>query len=155
MEKKFNWLGWLIILIFAILDTLLFIVGIALMNNSYNSQEFGVFIVSSSLVLVIVGAALMPVWYHWGLGKLLPVRKCTATVVMRETSVNRTLDANGLETTNVKKFITFDLSNGDRIAFKVPVKKYYTILIGESGLLKYKQQGKHTYFISFERNKRF
>ena len=147
MEKKFNWLGWLIILIFAILDTLLFIVGIALMNNSYNSQEFGVFIVSSSLVLVIVGAALMPVWYHWGLGKLLPVRKCTATVVMRETSVNRTLDANGLETTNVKKFITFDLSNGDRIAFKVPVKKYYTILIGESGLLKYK--------ISFERNKRF
>ena len=155
MEKKFNWLGWLIILIFAILDTLLFIVGIVLMNNSYNSQEFGVFIVSSSLVLVIVGAALMPVWYHWGLGKLLPVRKCTATVVMRETSVNRTLDANGLETTNVKKFITFDLSNGDRIAFKVPVKKYYTILIGESGLLTYKQQGKHTYFISFERNKRF
>ena len=155
MEKKFNWLGWLIILIFAILDTLLFIVGIVLMNNSYNSQEFGVFIVSSSLVLVIVGAALMPVWYHWGLGKLLPVRKCTATVVMRETSVNRTLDANGLETTNVKKFITFDLSNGDRIAFKVPVKKYYTILIGESGLLTYKQQGKHTYFISFERDKRF
>ena len=155
MEKKFNWLGWLIILIFAILDTLLFIVGIVLMNNSYNSQEFGVFIVSSSLVLVIVGAALMPVWYHWGLGKLLPVRKCTATVVMRETSVNRTLDANGLETTNVKKFITFDLSNGDRIAFKVPVKKYYTILIGESGLLTYKQQGKHTYFISFERNKHF
>ena len=85
----------------------------------------------------------------------MPVRKCTATVVMRETSVNRTLDANGLETTNVKKFITFDLSNGDRIAFKVPVKKYYTILIGESGLLTYKQQGKHTYFISFERNKRF
>ena len=118
MEKKFNWLGWLVILIFVIMDTLLFIVGIALMNNSYNSQEFGVFIVSSSLVLVIVGAALMPVWYHWGLGKLLPVRKCTATVVMRETSVNRTLDANGLETTNVKKFITFDLSNGDRIAFK-------------------------------------
>ena len=155
MEKKFNWLGWLVILIFVIMDTLLFIVGIALMNNSYNSQEFGVFIVSSSLVLVIVGAALMPVWYHWGLGKLLPVRKCTATVVMRETSVNRTLDANGLETTNVKKFITFDLSNGDRIAFKVPVKKYYTILIGESGLLTYKQQGKHTYFISFERNKRF
>ena len=155
MEKKFNWLGWLVILIFVIMDTLLFIVGIALMNNSYNSQEFGVFIVSSSLVLVIVGAALMPVWYHWGLGKLLPVRKCTATVVMRETSVNRTLDANGLETTNVKKFITFDLSNGDRIAFKVPVKKYYTILMGESGLLTYKQQGKHTYFISFERNKRF
>ena len=155
MEKKFNWLGWLVILIFVIMDTLLFIVGIALMNNSYNSQEFGVFIVSSSLVLVIVGAALMPVWYHWGLGKLLPVRKCTATVVMRETSVNRTLDANGLETTNVKKFITFDLSNGDRIAFKVPVKKYYTILIGESGLLTYKQQGKHTYFISFERNKHF
>ncbi len=155
MEKKFNWLGWLVILIFVIMDTLLFIVGIALMNNSYNSQEFGVFIVSSSLVLVIVGAALMPVWYHWGLGKLLPVRKCTATVVMRETSVNRTLDANGLETTNVKKFITFDLSNGDRIAFKVPVKKYYTILIGESGLLTYKQQGKHTYFISFERDKRF
>ena len=155
MEKKFNWLGWLLILIFAILDTLLFIVGIALMNNSYISQVFGVFIVSSSLVLVIVGAALMPVWYHWGLGKLLPVRKCTATVVMRETSVNRTLDANGLETTNVKKFITFDLSNGDRIAFKVPVKKYYTILIGESGLLTYKQQGKHTYFISFERDKRF
>ena len=30
MEKKFNWLGWLIILIFAILDTLLFIVGIVL-----------------------------------------------------------------------------------------------------------------------------
>ena len=155
MEKKFNWLGWLVILIFVIMDTLLFIVGIALMNNSYNSQEFGVFIVSSSLVLVIVGAALMPVWYHWGLGKLLPVRKCTATVVMRETSVNRTLDANGLETTNVKKFITFDLSNGDRIAFKVPLKKYHAILMGESGLLTYKQQGKHTYFISFERDKRF
>ena len=155
MEKKFNWLGWLIILIFAILDTLLFIVGIVLMNNSYNSQEFGVFIVSSSLVLVIVGAALMPVWYHWGLGKLLPVRKCTATVVMRETSVNRTLDANGLETTNVKKFITFDLSNGDRIAFEVTAEKYHAIFIGESGLLTYKQQGKHTYFISFERNKRF
>ena len=155
MEKKFNWLGWLVILIFVIMDTLLFIVGIALMNNSYNSQEFGVFIVSSSLVLVIVGAALMPVWYHWGLGKLLPVRKCTATVVMRETSVNRTLDANGLETTNVKKFITFDLSNGDRIAFRVPLNIFNKILMGESGLLTYKQQGKHTYFISFERDKRF
>lgn len=155
MEKKFNWLGWLVILIFVIMDTLLFIVGIALMNSSYNSQEFGVFIVSSSLVLVIVGAALMPVWYHWGLGKLLPVRKCTATVVMRETSVNRTLDANGLETTNVKKFITFDLSNGDRIAFRVRLNIFNKILMGESGLLTYKQQGKHTYFISFERDKRF
>ena len=138
MEKKFNWLGWLLILIFVIMDTLLFIVGIVLMNNSYNSQEFGVFIVSSSLVLVIVGAALMPRWYRWGLGKLLPIQKCTATVVWLEDS-----------------YITLDLSNGDRIAFKVPLKKYHAILMGESGLLTWKQQGKHTYFISFERDKRF
>ena len=155
MEKKFNWLGWLLILIFAILDTLLFIVGILVWNNSYNSQDLSVFIVSSSLVFLVVGAALMPRWYHWGLGKLLPIQKCTATVFHRETVVRHTQDATGPELTISAKFITFVLTNSNRIVFKVPVEKYYTILMGESGLLTYKQQGKHTYFISFERNKRF
>ena len=132
MEKKFNWLGWLIILMFVVLDTLLFIVGTVLMNNT---QEFGVYIASTSLVLVIVGAALIPTWYRWGLGKLLPARRCNATVVWTEDS-----------------YITFDLPNSNRIVFKVPVEKRYTILMGESGSLTYKHQGKYTYFISFERN---
>ena len=135
MEKKFNWLGWLIILILAILDTLLFIVGIVVWNNS---NDIGILIIACSTAVMAIGAGLTPRFYDWTLGILLPIQKCTATVVWLEDS-----------------YITFDLTNGDRIAFKVPVKKYYTILIGESGLLTYKQQGKHTYFISFERNKRF
>ena len=135
MEKKFNWLGWLIILILAILDTLLFIVGIVLMNNS---NDISTFIIACGAAVMAIGAGLTPRFYDWTLGILLPIQKCTATVVWLEDS-----------------YITFDLTNGDRIAFEVTVEKYHAIFIGESGLLTYKQQGKHTYFISFERNKRF
>ena len=152
MEKKFNWLGWLLILIFAILDTLLFIVGIVVGNNS---NDIGTFIIACSVSVVLIGAGLIPRFYNWTLGKLLPIQKCTATVFHRETVVRHTQDATGPELTISAKFITFVLTNGNRIVFKVPVEKYYTIFIGESGLLTYKQQGKHTYFISFERNKRF
>ena len=98
---------------------------------------------------------MLPFLYHWTLGKLLPIQKSNAIVVMKETSISHVYDSEGATRTFVKKFITFDLANGDRIAFRVRLNIFNKILIGESGLLTYKQQGKHAYFISFERNKRF
>ena len=153
MEKKFNWLGWLVNALYVLLFLSMCYLGTYYQEIGHIQGRNISFSVAT--LMFISGFAMLPIWYNWSLGKLLPIQKSNAIVVMKETSVKRTLNGNGLETTNVKKFITFDLSNGDRIAFKVPVKKYYTILIGESGLLTYKQQGKHTYFISFERNKHF
>ena len=82
MEKKFNWLGWLLILIFAILDTLLFIVGIVVGNNS---NDIGTFIIACSVSVVLIGAGLTRRFFGWTLGKLLPIQKCTATLYSQKT----------------------------------------------------------------------
>ena len=148
MKKVFNWLGWLIVGLFVFFDLLLFFIGVILMKNG---NEFGVYTISCSLILVIVGAALLPIWYNWALGKLLPIQQDMATVILKETSVSHSQDATGPELTIIKKFITFELLNGDRLCFKIAIDKYYTILIGECGTLTYKMQGKHTYFIDFKK----
>lgn len=101
--------------------------------------------------MVIVGAAVCPALYHWGLGRILPVQRSNATVKY-VTVTQRPYMANGVRHQGkVRHHILFELQNGDRLVFLVREDKFYTILMGESGILTYKEQGKHTYFINFER----
>ena len=149
MDKKvFNWLGWLIAILYSICDIFLFIIGMRWANIGYS---FGAFIAAVSMVAVIVGAALIPVWYDWALGKLLPCQEDIAMVVLKQTSVSHSQDATGPELTYVHQYITFQLLDGTRIVFKVRNDKWYTILMSERGMLTYKKQGNHTYFVDFSR----
>ena len=153
MEKKFNWLAWLINVLYVLLFLSMCYLGTYYQEIGHIQGRNISFSVAT--LMFISGFAMLPFLYHWTLGKLLPIQKSNAIVVMKETSISHVYDSEGATRTFVKKFITFDLANGDRIAFRVRLNIFNKILIGESGLLTYKQQGKHTYFISFERNKRF
>ena len=93
---------------------------------------------------------MLPVWYDWALGKILPYQKTYATVIHPDISVSRVFRKGGTRT-NVRYFVTFELSSGERLVFKVSENVYYTLLRGERGTLTYKAQGKHTYFIGFKR----
>ena len=126
MKKKFNWLGWLIIISYFAIAIAIFCLGICL-KDSFQNWEF---LCAAGPVMLVVCPAMLPAWYDWGLGRM----------------------AGGVRHQGkVRHHILFELQNGDRLVFFVREDKFYTMLMGESGILTYKEQGKHTYFINFER----
>lgn len=150
MEKKvFNWLGWLIVILYVTLTLVFAMAGIWM-------DRIGNFFIRNILYSVVflallAGAALIPIWYDWALGKLLPCQQDIATVIFKQTAVSHSQDATGPELTFVKRIMTFELIDGTRLVFRVRENLWFTLLMGERGMLTYKQQGKHTYFIGFER----
>lgn len=147
MKKKFNWLGWLIIISYFAIAIAIFCLGICL-KDSFQNWEF---LCAAGPVMLVVCPAMLPAWYDWGLGRILPVQRSNATVKY-VTVTQRPYMAGGVRHQGkVRHHILFELQNGDRLVFFVREDKFYTMLMGESGILTYKEQGKHTYFINFER----
>ena len=147
MGKQFNWLGWLIVIVYTTIFVTLCCLGTCFArvelvfgrNISY----------SIAALMLIAGSAMLPIWYDWALGKLLPSQKTMATVILKDNSVSRVYDAEGPTRAFIKHFVTFEIPGGNRLVFKVQTYTFNAILVGESGTLTYKMQGKHTYFIAF------
>ena len=150
MKKKFNWLGWIIVILYVIMFFFFCALGIYFNDNGfiqYRNIFYGI-----ALVAFIIALPMFPIWYDWALGKLLPVQKSIATVVNKRITVAETSFSNGTQGSFSHHFITFYLSDGEILELFVKKKKYYIIFIGEQGLLSYKREGKHKYFIDFERH---
>ena len=106
---------------------------------------------SAATLAFVVSFAVIPYIYYLTLGVLLPVKQERASAIFKHTRVSRTVQEGGSTTTTTRQYITFELPDGSRKVFKVSTPQYYTILEAERGLLTYKEQGKHTYFVDFQR----
>lgn len=142
MKKKFNWLGWLMITLYVMMIILWVVLGVFLNNNGYIELVYISY--SITLIAMIAAAVLFPIWYNWAFEKILPIQKCIATVVNRQVF-------NSFMQENKYHYIVFDLNNGERLRFLVKKENYFNLYEGEQGLLTYKHQGEHMYFVAFER----
>ena len=149
MKKVFNWLGIVIIVVYILLVIFGFIFGRQLDAN--NNIAIRNIIYSFTALLIIAAFALFPFFYDWSLGKLLPCYKSEAILVFKQTSVSHWQEPNGADFTTNHYNIAFDLADGSRRVFKVNEKQWNMLLQGEQGILTYKEQGKHTYFIDFKK----
>ena len=150
MKKRFNWLGWIIVILYVMMIFCLGILTIFFYNKDY--IELVYFSFGITIVAIIIGLAILPGLYNLALGKLLPVQKSIATVVNKQITASHSYSQDGGTTTTYHHFITFYLSDGEILELFVKKKKYYIIFVGEQGLLSYKREGKHKYFIDFERH---
>ena len=150
MKKKFNWLGWIIVILYVIMFFFFCVLGTYFNNNGF--IQYRNISYSIALAAFITGVPMLPIWYDWALGKLLPVQKSVATVINKQITTGRIHFGNGTKRGVDHHFITFHLSDGEILELFVKKKKYYIIFVGEQGLLSYKREGKHKYFIDFERH---
>ena len=150
MKKTFNWLGWLIVFFYITVFAALCYLTVFFFSRLDEYMVACVFSTSAAILMIPFGAAMLPIWYDRSLGKLLPTKKAFATALLPHTAAYR-IHIKGVPRTRTKHYITFELSTRERIVFSVSPEVYCTVLQSEHGILTYKAQGKHTYFIDFQR----
>ena len=95
---------------------------------------------------ILIFAALNPKIMRKTWMRVLPEIKVFAKVIDKQSS-NPNVRNNF-----TRNFLIFELSDRTRKVFDMTKNDvFYTILPNEEGILKFKEQGKHIYFISFER----
>ena len=147
MKKKINWLGWLINVLYVLLFLLLCYYGVYCQRIEHVQGRNLSF--SMATLMFISGFAMLPVWYNWSLGKLLPVHRADVSLMRKEIYIARVHFGNGTRGETPHHFITFVFPNGEMIEFFVKKRIYDQHFEGEQGLLLYKVQGKHTYYVNF------
>ncbi|MBQ8649096.1 MAG: hypothetical protein IJ470_03405, partial [Clostridia bacterium] len=105
-------------------------------------------------ILFITSFALVPAIWNRTLKVLLPIKSEFVRLISKDINVAKTILSNGTKTTVTKYFLTFEFSNGCRKTFCVNPSSsrydiFFSVLQDESGMLCYKEQGKHLYFVSF------
>ncbi len=152
MKKTFNWLG--ILLSFVYGCTMLFSLFLGKIMEEKNILFFRNVLYAIFTILFITSFALVPAIWNRTLKVLLPIKSEYVRLISKDINVAKTILSNGTKTTVTKYFLTFEFSNGCRKTFCVNPSSsrydiFFSVLQDELGMLCYKEQGRHLYFISF------
>jgi len=142
MEKKrFNWLGWLSILI--LVPPELFLIYLSVKTNSDDVLGFAVFGFMGAVVLISI---------FWKIGwrLVLPNKRAWAKLVHKRVAAPGFRAENTLDTV-LHFFLTFEFLDGSRVSYSAPLSLYKKIPENEVGILTYKDQGKTGFFVNFEK----
>ena len=106
MNKKiFNWLGYIIVFAYIVIFVILLLLGLYMDKIS----EYGIrnCFYSATLLWGIVILAIIPTTLHKALGKLLPIKHISATVLNKHEEGRKAYFSNGITSTTIKAFVTF------------------------------------------------
>ena len=144
MDKKYrNWLGWSWLALVVVSLVLLFALMFILM---FINVFFGFTVMWGIIGWALIFGPLTPIIMRKTWMRVLPEIKVFAKVIDKQSS-NPNVRNNF-----TRNFLIFELSDRTRKVFDMTKNDvFYTILPNEEGILKFKEQGKHIYFISFER----
>lgn len=149
MKKQRNWLGWGLSFFNILAPAVIYL--LAFRAYSVYRQDIGYIFNFISIIWFCADIVIIPIILRKTWLRILPEKKELATLIFKHEEGRHAYFSNGTKSTTIKCFFTFELLNGTRKVFNVKSKQFNSFFENESGILVYKEQGKHIYFVNFER----
>ncbi len=150
MKKVFNWLGFLICFVYLIVEIFFAVLSYQMAFSGYTVEQLE-YPVTATILLFLLMFFLFPIFWNKTYKFVLPMQQNNAVLINKEQRV-LTKYARGLLFTKEIYMLTFQCVDGSRKTFCIESKKnptlFYSVLY-EQGILRFKEQGKHLYFVSF------
>ncbi len=142
-NKIFNWLGFILIVVYSLGFLISFIFGIYLLNK---------YLLGFAVVLLLGSIGIIPlIWHLSWLGTKLPMNRVPAKLVSKIIN-NRQIFVRGIAYIVPNYWITFEFSDGTNWSFNVKADIFNSLVENDQGILTYRGQDKQNYFVGFEKN---